>query len=334
MTSPLSVVHREVAWSVGDLPVHATVTRPSGAGPHPGVVFVAGSGPTDRDWCSPMLPGTNGSARLLATELAQRGYVTLRYDKRGSGPLVREYLPKLAGKVTMDLFRDELGSAVEALRAETGVMEEAVFALTNSEGAIHAAHYQLGGRGPRFRGLVLTGPPGRSVGEMGRSQLLRQGASLPNRETLIARYDEAIARFLAGEPANPDPSLPDGVRLLVRALETPANLPFSRELWAYRFPPTFARVREPQLVLIGKKDLQSDWKLDGGALQAASVDQSNVAFVYPENANHVLKHEAAPRESLSGASVGAQYNAPDSVLDAEAVRSILNWLDRTAGATT
>ena len=328
--NPSPIVHREVAWSVGDIPVHATITAPSGPGRHPGVLLVAGSGPTDRDWCSPLLPGTNGSAGLLATELALRGYVTLRYDKMGSGPHVRDYTPKLAGKIGMEAFREELASALGVLQSEQGVAEGDLYGVTNSEGAIHAVRHQLKGTRPRFRGLVLTGPPGRSVGEMGRSQLLSQGASLPNRDALIALYDAAIARFQAGEPANPDPSLPEGVRALLRALESSANLPFSRVLWAYRLPPSFARVREPRLVLIGKKDLQSDWRIDGGLLEAAAAGQPNVTFVYPENANHVLKHEAAPRESLSGASVGARYNAPDAVLDVDALRSILDWLDRAA----
>ena len=57
---------------------------------HSAVVFVAGSGPTDRNWCSPLLPGTNGSGKLLAEALASQGFVTLRYDKLASGPHVKE----------------------------------------------------------------------------------------------------------------------------------------------------------------------------------------------------------------------------------------------------
>ena len=54
---------------------------------------------------------------------------------------------------------------------------------------------------------------------------------MPNGDELLALYDEAIARFMAGEPMNPDPALPEGVQMLLQSLETPANLPFARELW-------------------------------------------------------------------------------------------------------
>src|SRR6185437_10707746 len=102
----------EVNWPLGSTTVYGTVVRPFGPGPFPAVVMVAGSGPTDRDWNSPLLPGTNGSARLLAEALAQAGIASLRYDKRGIGPHARETLPLLIGKVSMQSFADELAGAV------------------------------------------------------------------------------------------------------------------------------------------------------------------------------------------------------------------------------
>jgi len=62
-----------------------TLLTPSGSGPFPLVVIIAGSGPTDRDGNSPLLPGANNSLRLLAEGLAERGIASLRYDKRGVG---------------------------------------------------------------------------------------------------------------------------------------------------------------------------------------------------------------------------------------------------------
>ncbi len=44
----LAFSHVEVTWQLGPTTVYGTVERPDGAGPFPGVVFVAGSGPTDR----------------------------------------------------------------------------------------------------------------------------------------------------------------------------------------------------------------------------------------------------------------------------------------------
>ena len=109
----------EVNWQLDSTTVYGMLVKPTGPGPFPAVVMVAGSGPTDRDWNSPLLPGSNGSARLIAEALAQAGIATLRYDKRGSGPHARENVPLLIGKVTMQSFVDELSGA--AYHSKPGV---------------------------------------------------------------------------------------------------------------------------------------------------------------------------------------------------------------------
>ena len=102
----------EVNWQLDSTTVYGTLVRPTGPGPFPAVVMVAGSGPTDRDWNSPLLPGSNGSARLLAEALAQAGIASLRYDKRAAGPHARENMAALIGKMSMQSHVDELTGAV------------------------------------------------------------------------------------------------------------------------------------------------------------------------------------------------------------------------------
>lgn len=123
------------------IPVRGTLTQPAGMGPHPGIVFVAGSGPTDRDWCSPLLPGTNCSGRLMAEALTREGFMTLRYDKRASGTHAQENIPRLVGRISMQSHLDELIGAVDTLRSDGDVDPARLFVLTSSEGAIHALHY-------------------------------------------------------------------------------------------------------------------------------------------------------------------------------------------------
>ncbi|HKV84623.1 MAG TPA: alpha/beta hydrolase [Ktedonobacterales bacterium] len=316
----------DISWPLDTTTVDATLVRPVGPGPFPAVVMVAGSGPTDRDWNSPLLPGTNGSARLIAAALAQAGFVSLRYDKRVVGPHARENIQVLTGKLSMQSHLDELASAVHTLASQTYVKGDRIFALGNSEGTLHVLNYQARNPAIPLAGLVLLAPPGRPVGVVARSQLAAQAAGVPNGEALLALYDAAIARFLAGEPIVPDPALPPGVQMLLQSLETPANLPFARELWMADAAPLLRQVDVPTLVLIGKKDIQVDWQADGEPLQRAATGRANATFLFPENANHVLKEELRPRSELVPVAIAESYNGPDTRLDPQAMASILEWL--------
>jgi len=317
--------NEEVEWKVNEIPVYGTHTRPKGEDPHSAVVFVAGSGPTDRDWCSPLLPGKNGSGKLLAEALASQGFLTLRYDKRASGPHVQENIPKMIGKISMQSHIDELSGAVETLISGKYTDRNNLFVLTSSEGAIHALNYHLQAR-VKFKGMVLTGAPGRSIGQVARSQIYNQIKFLPNKETIMKYYDDTIATFVIGKPVVPDSSLPEGIKLLLLSLANPANLPFSRELWTYNPSEFIPKVKEPILVIIGKKDIQTDWQADGKALETATANKNNMIFFYPENANHVLKHETRPFEKLSAAEAAVSYNAEDRELDKDTLNTILSWL--------
>lgn len=153
---------------------------------------------------------------------------------------------------------------------------------------------------------------------------------MPNGDQLLAAYDAAIARFVAGEPVAPDPSLPEGVRTLLPGLSARVNLPFARELWRADAADLLGQVDVPVLVVIGKRDIQVDWQADVGPLQRAAAGRPDARFLFPENANHVLKHEPRPRSALVPAEVASGYNGPDTRLDPEAEAGILEWLSAHA----
>lgn len=127
MASPTSGSEAQVSWVLDEITIYGTLTRPPGAGPFPTVVFVAGSGPTDRDWNSPLIPGTNGRAALLAQTLTAQGYLTLRYDKRASGPHVMENVQRLAGAISMQGHTDELAGAIRLLAGHPEVNPRRLF---------------------------------------------------------------------------------------------------------------------------------------------------------------------------------------------------------------
>ncbi len=321
----------EVSWLLDDVEMFATVTRPEGDGPFPAVVFVAGSGPTDRDWCSPLLPGSNGSGRLLAEALADAGIASLRYDKRASGPHVRENLPKLIGKLSMASHLDELAAAVRTLAAEDFVDASRIAGLGNSEGTLHVLHYATSAHVPPFTGVVLAAPPGRPVGEVLLTQLALQTAQLPDGEEVMALVRAAADRYAAGGQMDPDPALPEGVRMVLAGFDTPANLPFARELWRESASDLLPQLDIPALVVIGARDLQVDAHADGDRLRRvaeehrAATGTPDVTFAFPPDANHVLKHDTRTPAEVA-ASPGNGYNDDGTVLDPESLTVILTWL--------
>lgn len=315
----------EVSWQLDGIDMFGTMTRPDGDGPFPAVVMVAGSGPTDRDWTSPLLPGENGSAALLADVLAEAGFASLRYDKRASGPHVAENLPALIGRMSMQSHLDELVGAVDVLAGDPSVDAARIVGLGNSEGCLHVLHYVTGSPRTPFAGAILAAPPGRSVGAVLMMQLRTQLGLVPGGAELFPLVQEAAERYDAGEPMDPDPRLPEGVRMVLASFEAPANLPLARELWAEDATATLPRVRIPLLVLIGRKDVQVDAEADGAPLQAAAAGMPQVSFVFPENANHVLKEDVRTPEERAAAP-GGGYNEPGTRLDPEAVEDVLGWL--------
>ncbi|GAB3609092.1 hypothetical protein GCM10027414_12170 [Humibacter ginsengiterrae] len=323
-------VRAEVSWELDGVTMEGTIVRPDGAGPFPAVVLVAGSGPTDRDWCSPLLPGPNGSGRMFAEAFAEHGIASIRYDKRASGPHVMENLPKLTGKMSMRSHLDELAAAVHVLAEQGYVDRSRIIGMGNSEGCLHVLHYATGEHNTSFAGVILAAPPGRPVGDVLLAQLGLQASQTPGGADLMPKVEEAAERYAAGEPMDLDPALPENVRQVLSSFEAPANLPLARELWSESAADDIAELRVPALVLIGGRDVQVDVHADGDPLQKAAHGMANVTFAFPSNANHVFKHDTRSPEEVA-ATPGNGYNAPGTRLDPESLNTILGWLDDVVG---
>lgn len=320
----------ETSWQLDGITMEGTILRPDGDGPFPAVVLVAGSGPTDRDWCSPLLPGSNGSGRLFAEVFATAGIASLRYDKRASGPHVMENIGALTGTLSMQSHLDELAAAVDVLASQDFVDSNRIAGLGNSEGTLHVLHYAARAERFPFAAIVLAAPPGRPVQAVLLSQLALQSAQIPGGAELMTKVEEAAARYAAGQPMGPDPSLPDSVKMVLASFEAPANLPFARELWVESACDSLRQLQIPVLVLIGGRDLQIDVHADGDPLQEAAAGKANVTFAFPANANHVFKEDTrTPAEVV--ASAGDGYNAPGARLDPESVETIIAWLRGALG---
>lgn len=323
-------VHAEVSWELDGVTMEGTIVRPDGDGPFPAVALVAGSGPTDRDWCSPLLPGPSGSGRMFAEAFAEHGIASIRYDKRASGPHVMENLPQLTGKLSMRSHLEELEAAVHVLAEQGYVDRSRVVGMGNSEGCLHVVHYATSEQRTPFAGVILAAPPGRPVGDVLLSQLALQASQTPGGADLMPKIEQATERYAAGRSMDLDPAIPESVRQVLSSFEAPANLPLARELWSESVTDDIRQLRIPALVLIGGRDVQIDAHADGDPLQHAAEGMTNVTFAFPPDANHVFKHDTRNPQEVA-ATPGNGYNAPGTRLDQESLNTILGWLEEVVG---
>src|SRR5262249_31339994 len=141
-TASLAITSEEVSFKVGDRSVPGTLVRPA-TGVWAGLVMIAGSGPTDRDWKSPMIAGANGSGKLVPQALAAKGVVVLRYDKAAIGG---NTMP--GDQVVFETYLDEARAALAYLRTRAEVDGSHLVVVGHSEGGLHAIRVAIaeGGR--------------------------------------------------------------------------------------------------------------------------------------------------------------------------------------------
>ncbi len=278
-------------------PLYGTLLLPDGAGPHPTLILLPGSGPVDRDGNLPGL--VNNSLRLLAEGLAERGVATLRADKRGVGAS-HAAAPDEAS-LRLDTYVDDTIHWMRALIDDLAIAR--VGLLGHSEGALIAT---LAAQRVTLDRLVLVAGAGSPAGPA----ILRQLAAGGTPPELVVAARGIIARLLRGEAvAQVPPELAGLFRLSVQPYLTS---------WLLRDPAAeLAAIRGPVLVVQGAADLQI--QLSDARLLAASRPGAGLLLV--PAMNHVLK---APVEGR--AANLAAYADPDLPLAAGLVEGIVRFV--------
>jgi dienelactone hydrolase len=192
---------RSEAVTVGADPwkLPGTLTVPTGSGPFPAVVLLAGSGPQDRDESV----GANHIFKDLAEGLSTRGIVVLRYDKR-----TYAYKTLDPQKITVkEEVIDDGVAAVKLLRARSEVAHDKIFVIGHSLGAMMAP--EVAWKARPVAGIVLLAPVGRKLPTMIVQQMRYIGqASHKELDELERQANEISAhkmppqQFFFGAPAS------------------------------------------------------------------------------------------------------------------------------------
>lgn len=237
----------------------------------PVVMFISGSGPTDRDGNSRLGVSASYFAKLAA-ELEKLGVGSLRFDKRGvpgSLPVVQE------ADVTFETFAEDAEEMFIWLKRRIG--PRSLIVLGHSEGGLLAL--TLAAERPEaVAGVVLLATPGLPPADTLRKQLEALDEPLRSQALTIMAEIEAGREVFAV----PEPLLP---------LFRPSVQPFLRSLFALRPVEELARTDLPVLVIGGGTDLQVG-RADFDALVAARPDAESRWF---GSMNHILVDAPADR---------------------------------------
>ena len=246
--------------------LHGTLSLPDGQGKVPVVLLHAGSGPTDRNGNSAMLPGQNNALRMLAEALARNGIATLRYDKRGIGASASA--GRREADLRLDDYIDDATAWLRQLRADPRFTN--VLMAGHSEGALIA---MVACQKAQLDGCVLIAGAGNALDDILRVQLKPR---LP--PELYAQNERILLALKRGEQVNDVPPA-------LLALYRPSVQPYLISSMQVDPRAVVGALRMPLLILQGATDLQVA-VADAQALSAAAP---SARLVIVPGMNHVLK---------------------------------------------
>jgi uncharacterized protein len=170
----------------GSLQTKGELTIPAvGDGPFPAVLLIHGSGATDRDeYLPPMVTGTGNESRpflQIAEYLSERGYVVLRYDKRGIGENGTILDLDTHANATVQQFQSDAEAALNVLMQQPEVNPEWITIIGHSEGAIIAPRIAAE-RQEDIQNVILMSAASQPISDIISYQLV-------NRTLFFARQD-------------------------------------------------------------------------------------------------------------------------------------------------
>jgi dipeptidyl aminopeptidase/acylaminoacyl peptidase len=310
--APPPARHEDIAFPSGNISLAGTVFAPLGKGPHPGIVFLHGSGAEGR-WAS----------NYLATKFAQRGFVALTFDKRGVGQSGGDW--RTAG---FDELAGDAAAAVAALRARADVDSRRVGIHAHSQGATLAplAAARIGD--PAF--IIASAPGGVPMREMeifSVENSLGVGAMSP--ADAAAAHEYVLALVATAYDGAPREALMEAwrkVRDKPWAFEPPPESDsywaFSRKTAAYDAPSHWREVSAPTLLVFGERDERTPARESAARIAQAylSGKGTSLEVLYFPGAGHTFR--LAP-------SAGAAFTWPRTV--GGYPQRLVDWASRAVG---
>jgi uncharacterized protein len=304
-------VDQPVSFQAGGLTVYATYRHPAtGTSRRSAVLLIAGSGPTDRNGNSALLPAPIGTLQAIAGWLSADGVASLRYDKLGSGQTGLGPYASRPAAIGIGPFEQEAAAALRFLARQPGVDPARLGVIGHSEGALFALLLADGtdprgsGSGPlpSVHALGLLEPLSERYLDVIADQVGAQAAAAQHAGQVTAGQASSLTRAFAAGVAQlrATGTVPPGLPAELSSVLNPANALFLAQADRYDPAQLAARLAPglPVLVTCSTADLQvtcGEVRHLRAGLARAPAD---VDFVRLTGADHVLKQD--PTGSAAG----------------------------------
>ncbi len=321
---PTRYVQRDVQFN--NLAAHnqlaGTLSLPNDEGPFPAVVLISGTGHNTRDedvWGHKVFA-------ILADALNRKGFVVLRYDKRGVGGSSGDY----DAATTAD-FTSDAEAAVAWLKTQPQIDAKRIGVLGHSEGGIIGPAVAAADKsvafvvmiaGPCIRGdrlfVLQSAMTAKAYGApddyIARRKVFDQElysaiVSAPSESAALDRAKALVARGVADKLVD---------RNEAETLPQDDTTPWERYFLAYDPAPTLARLAVPVLALNGSLDVQVPAKENLAAAREALKKNSKATVMELPGMNHLLQ------DAKTGAP--SEYNDIEETMSPTALKIITDWL--------
>lgn len=273
----------------------------------PVVIFIAGSGPNDKDETL----GPNKIMKDLALGLASNGIASYRYDKRTLSEAKK--LAEIQDKVGLnEEVIDDALSAVKLLQTHPVTKASKIYIVGHSLGAMCAP--LIAKKSKAVQGIVLLAGPARPF----ETVLMEQYKYLFDLDSILDKDEKKMLDDLENQIKNvSDPK----TLKKAKATELPLNLPsyYWQSVKKYDMVKTAKDLSQPILILQGERDYQvtmKDFEIWKKELQTNSKN----TFISYAKLNHLfIKGE--------GKCTPAEYQVSGNVSE-QVVKDIADWIKK------
>ncbi|GIN85196.1 hypothetical protein J6TS2_15820 [Heyndrickxia sporothermodurans] len=291
----------KVQLKLKDGTMYGLLEMPKTEGPFPVMIIIAGSGPTDKDGNSPLIPGKNNSLKMLAKNLAEQGIASIRYDKRGIGN--NSSFMKKEEDLQFDQYIDDAAAWVDFAQKDERFSKVGI--IGHSEGSLIGMAAAAKEKADTFISLAGAGRP---IDQVLIEQLERQ---LPSK--LLAEAKDILKSLKQGKQVQT-------VSPELQSIFRPSVQPYMISWLKYNPVEQLEKLICPVLIVNGNRDLQ----VPASEAQALHQAKTSSKLIIIEKMNHILKD--APTDQKENM---ATYSNPKLPLSKGLIDGIIDFFNQS-----